>query len=107
LALRDHLDGAPLPKHMEPTVPELTRPVELLDVPQGWGLGFHLYLVDLPGMRSAGSADWSGLFNSFFWIDRKAGIGAVIATQLLPFFGDKMVETILGFEAAVYAELAA
>jgi methyl acetate hydrolase len=107
LALRDHLDGAPLPKKLEPTVPELANPVELLDVPQGWGLGFHLYLVDLPGMRSAGSGDWSGLFNSFFWIDRKAGIGAVIATQLLPFFDAKMVETILGFEAAVYAELAA
>ncbi|KMO84169.1 serine hydrolase [Mycolicibacterium chubuense] len=105
LALRDHLDGAPLPKEMEPTIPELTKPVQLLDVPQGWGLGFHLYLIDLPGMRSAGSADWSGLFNSFFWIDRKAGIGAVIATQLLPFFDDKVVETILGFEAAVYAEL--
>lgn len=107
LALRDHLDGVPLPKKMEPTIPELANPVELLDVPQGWGLGFHLYLVDLPGMRSAGSGDWSGLFNSYFWIDRKAGIGAVIATQLLPFFDGKMVETILGFEAAVYAELGA
>jgi methyl acetate hydrolase len=107
LALRDHLDGAPLPKRLEPTIPELANPVESLDVPQGWGLGFHLYLVDLPGMRSAGSADWSGLFNSFFWIDRTAGVGAVIATQLLPFFDDKVVETILGFEAAVYAELAA
>lgn len=105
LALRDHLDGVPLPKKMEPTIPELANPVELLDVPQGWGLGFHLYLLDLPGMRSAGSGDWSGLFNSYFWIDRKAGIGAVIATQLLPFFDGKMVETILGFEAAVYAEL--
>lgn len=107
LALRDHLDGAPLPKKMEPTVPELVNPVELLDVPQGWGLGFHVYSIDLPGMRSAGSGDWSGLFNTFFWIDRTAGIGAVIATQLLPFFDAKMVETILGFEAAVYAELGA
>lgn len=107
LALRDHLNGATLPKKLEPTIPELANPVELLDVPQGWGLGFHVYLVDLPGMRSAGSGDWSGLFNSYFWIDRKAGIGAVIATQLLPFFDGKMVETILGFEAAVYAELAA
>ena len=107
LALRDHLDGAPLPKRLEPTVPELANPVDLLDVPQGWGLGFHVYLIDLPGMRSAGSGDWSGLFNSFFWIDRTAGIGAVIATQLLPFFDGKMVETILRFEAAVYAELGA
>ncbi|WP_006244509.1 serine hydrolase domain-containing protein [Mycolicibacterium tusciae] len=107
LALTDHLDGAPLPKKLASTVPELANPVELLDVPQGWGLGFHMYLIDLPGMRSAGSGDWSGLFNSFYWIDRTAGIGAVIATQLLPFFDGKMVETILGFEAAVYAELAA
>ncbi|KUH95770.1 serine hydrolase domain-containing protein [Mycobacterium sp. IS-3022] len=107
LALRDHLNGVPLPKKLEPTVPELANPVELLDVPQGWGLGFHVYLVDLPGMRSAGSADWSGLFNSYYWIDRTAGIGAVIATQLLPFFDGKMVETILGFEAMVYAELGA
>lgn len=105
LALRDHLDGAPLPTKMEPTVPELAKAVELLPVPQGWGLGFHLYHVDLPGMRSAGSGDWSGLFNSFFWIDRTAGIGGVIATQLLPFFDDTMVETILAFEAAVYASL--
>jgi methyl acetate hydrolase len=107
LALRDHLDGAPLPKKMASTVPELANPVELLDVPQGWGLGFHLYSVDLPGMRSAGSGDWSGLFNTYFWIDRTAGIGAVIATQLLPFFDTKMVGTALGFEAAVYAELGA
>jgi methyl acetate hydrolase len=107
LALRDHLDGVPLPKKLEPTDRELSNPVELLDVPQGWGLGFHVYSIDLPGMRSAGSGDWSGLFNTFYWIDRKAGIGAVIATQLLPFFDGKMVETILNFEAAVYAELGA
>lgn len=107
LALQDHLNGAPLPKKMEPAVPELSNPVELLDVPQGWGLGFHLYFIGLPGMRNPGSADWSGLFNSFYWIDHTAGIGAVIATQLLPFFDHKMVETILGFEAAVYAELGA
>lgn len=105
LALQDHLGGAPLPTTMEPTVPELAKAVELLPVPQGWGLGFHLYQVDLPGMRSAGSGDWSGLFNSFFWIDRTAGIGGVIATQLLPFFDDTVVETILAFEAAVYAAI--
>jgi methyl acetate hydrolase len=107
LALQDHLNGAPLPAGLQPTVRELSNPVALLDVPQGWGLGFHVYGIDLPGMRRAGSGDWSGLFNTFYWIDRTTGIGAVIATQLLPFFDGKMVETILGFEAAVYAELGA
>jgi len=107
LALQDHLNGVPLPESLEPADLELANPVALLPVPQGWGLGFHVYSIDLPGMRSAGSGDWSGLFNTFFWIDRKAGIGAVIGTQLLPFFDQKVVETILGFEAAVYAELGA
>src|SRR5690606_37302496 len=50
LALQDHLNGAPLPKGLQPTMPELSKPVQLPDVPQGWGLGFHLYQVDLPGM---------------------------------------------------------
>jgi len=105
LALTDHLDGVPLPKGMTPTVPELSNPVGFLDVPQGWGLGFHLYHADLPGLRRAGSADWSGLFNTYFWIDRAAGIGAVFATQVLPFFDAKVFGTALEFEAAVYAAL--
>ena len=40
--------------------------------PQGWGLGFHLLLEDVPGMRRAGAGDWSGLFNCYYWIDRAA-----------------------------------
>ena len=99
------VNGVPLPTALGSTVPELTNPVALLDVPQGWGLGFHVYEVDLPGMRSAGSGDWSGLFNTFYWIDRTAGIAAVIGTQLLPFFDGKALEAFAGFERGVYAGL--
>ena len=58
-------------------------------------------------MRRAGTGDWAGLCNCYFWIDRKSGISAALMTQLLPFFDARMVETLLGFEAAVYAELGA
>jgi CubicO group peptidase (beta-lactamase class C family) len=107
LAFEDHLAGATLPEVMRSLVPELANDVPALPVPQGWGLGFHLISVDIPGMRSAGTGDWAGLFNSYYWIDRAAGLGGVIMTQILPFFDAQVVEALLGFEVAAYAQLAA
>jgi methyl acetate hydrolase len=107
LAFEDHLAGATLPEVMRSLVPELANDVPALPVPQGWGLGFHFVSVDIPGMRSAGTGDWAGLFNSYYWIDRAAGLGGVIMTQILPFFDAQVVEALLGFEVAAYAQLAA
>ena len=76
-------------------------------IPQSWGLGFHLTLADLPGMRSAGTGDWAGVFNSYYWIDRTKRIGGVLMTQLLPFFDAQVVETLIGFEMAVYQQVGA
>ena len=58
---------------------------------------------DVPGARRAGTADWSGLTNCYFWIDRAGGVTAALYTQLLPFFDERMVELAIGFEQAVYA----
>jgi methyl acetate hydrolase len=107
LMFTDHLHGAPLPEVMESAVPELSKDVPALPFTQGWGLGLHLLLEDIPDMRRAGSGDWAGLFNCYFWIDRRSGLTATLMTQLLPFFDDRMVETLLGFEAAVYAQVGA
>jgi methyl acetate hydrolase len=106
LMFTDHLGGAPLPEIMRSALPELTNDVPALPFRQGWGLGLHLVLEDVPGMRRAGSGDWAGLFNSYYWVDRTSGIAAAIFTQLLPFFDDRMVGTLLEFEQSVYAELA-
>ncbi len=107
LALRNHIDGVPLPELMKSAQPELSNDVPSLPVPQGWGLGFHLTLADLPGMRSSGTADWAGVFNSYYWIDHRKGIGGVLMTQLLPFFDARVVETLIGFETAVYQQVGA
>ncbi len=107
MALQDHLGQIQLPALMKSTVPELSNDVPALPVPQGWGLGFHLTLADLPGMRSNGTGDWAGLFNSYYWIDRSKGIGGVLMTQLLPFFDMPVIETLMGFEAAVYQQVGA
>jgi CubicO group peptidase (beta-lactamase class C family) len=103
LAFSDHLGGAPLPDRTISTEPELVNEFDALPFPQGWGLGFHLTLVDLDGMRRAGTGDWAGLFNSYFWVDRAAGVGAALLTQVLPFFDARVVELLVGFEQAVYA----
>jgi len=105
MAMQDHLGAIKLPELMKATMPELSNDVPALPFPQGWGLGFHLTLVDLPGLRSRGTGDWAGVFNSYYWIDRTKGVGAVLMTQLLPFFDMRVIETLMGFEAAVYQQV--
>ena len=107
MALHNHLGAIALPAVMKSTEPALSNDVPSLPVPQGWGLGFHLTLADLPGMRSRGSADWSGIYNSYYWIDRAKGIAGVLMTQLLPFFDLRLVQTLVGFESAVYQQVGA
>jgi methyl acetate hydrolase len=107
LAFSDQLAGAPLPDRTISTEPELVNEFDALPFPQTWGLGFHITAVDLDGMRRAGTGDWAGLFNSYFWVDRAAGVGAVLMTQVLPFFDAGVVELLVGFEQAVYASVGA
>jgi len=61
--------------------------------------------MDIPGGRSSGTGDWAGLFNCFFWIDRAAGIGVALMTQVLPFFDARIVQVLLGLDAATYAQV--
>jgi methyl acetate hydrolase len=107
MAFTDQLNGLALPQIMKSADPILTNDVPTMPVHQGWGLGFHLMGIDVPNMRSAGTGDWAGLFNCFYWIDRTAGIGGAIMTQVLPFFDLPVIETLLDFEVAVYAQVRA
>ena len=105
LAFTDQLGGVPLPEVTKSADPTLTNDIPTLPEPQGWGLGFHLFSVDMPGMRSAGSGDWCGLLNCYYWIDRAAGVGAALMTQVLPFYDAAIVEAAQEFEVAVYAQV--
>jgi CubicO group peptidase (beta-lactamase class C family) len=107
LMFTDHLRGAPIPPVMHSTVPELTNDVPGFPVAQGWGLGLHLVLEDMPAMRRSGAGDWAGLANCYFWIDRTTGVVAALCSQVLPFFDPGVVETVFAFERAVYAPIGA
>jgi methyl acetate hydrolase len=107
MALRDQLGHIRIPEQIKSTTPELTNDVPPLPVPQSWGLGFHLTLDDVPGMRSSGTGDWVGGCNTYFWIDRFRETGAVLMTQVLPLFDTAVIETLMSFEAAVYQQAGA
>lgn len=103
LAFTDHLGGIVLPEVMKSAQPQYSNDVPRAPFQQGYGLGFHVFTEDLPGMRHAGSVDWAGLMNCYYWIDRAAGIAATFLTQVLPFFDAQIVETTLALEQAIYA----
>jgi CubicO group peptidase (beta-lactamase class C family) len=107
LAFTDHLGGVPYPEVMETSIPEYSNDVQSFPVRQGFGLGFHVVLEGLPGLRSAGSGDWAGLFNCYYWIDRSSGVAGAFFTQVLPFFDGAILETAMGIEGAIYAGVTA
>ena len=63
-------------------------------------------LEDIPGMRRAGTASWSGLADCYYWIDRAMGIAGLFMTSVLPFFDEHVLMRVAGVEMAAYAEAA-
>ena len=85
----------------------LSKPYPLGANEDIWGLGFQLAdpkKAD-PNMRRPGSGNWAGIFNTFFWIDPKAEIGAMVMMQMLPFYDADAIETLQGVERRVYQNL--
>ncbi len=106
LMFADSLNGVPMPAEgIKSAVPELVNDVPAFPLPESWGLGLHLVLADVPGMRRAGTGDWAGIFNTYYWVDRTTGISGAVFTQVLPFFDAGVVGTLMGVEAAVYEQL--
>ncbi|KAK5170353.1 uncharacterized protein LTR77_004940 [Saxophila tyrrhenica] len=67
-----------------------------------WGLGGMLFMEDDEGRRKKGTLSWGGMVNTFWLVDREAGVTLTFGTQVLP-PGDKGVtEVITGVERGVY-----
>lgn len=106
LAFSDSMGGVPMPAEGIPSAdPMLSNDVPPYPFAESWGLGFHLVLEDVPGARRAGTGDWAGLFNLYYFIDRTTGVAAMLLTQVLPFFDWPIVETFMQIEGTVYAGL--
>ncbi len=68
-----------------------------------WGLGFLINTTPYPAGRSAGSLAWAGIFNTFYWIDPKRSLCAVLMMQFLPFVDKEAIGLLGDFERAVYS----
>src|SRR5437867_1579707 len=68
-----------------------------------FGFGFLINPAAYEEGRSAGSLAWAGIANTFYWIDVKRGLCAVIMMQFLPFVDREAVGLLRDFERAVYA----
>lgn len=85
--------------------PEVQRPGTRATMPGGadkFGLGFGLNSLPVENGRAAHTLSWAGALNSFFWIDRENGVGAVFVTQVHPFLDVGATQVVDEFEKAVY-----
>jgi CubicO group peptidase (beta-lactamase class C family) len=71
-----------------------------------WGLSFDINTEPGPHGRSAGSASWAGLLNSYFWIDPVKKVTGTLFTQVLPFYDPAVVDLYGQFEQGLYRGLA-
>ncbi|MER2535159.1 MAG: serine hydrolase domain-containing protein [Rhizobiaceae bacterium] len=91
---------------LDPAIPSMSNAVELLPGrAKGWGLGTMVNFETLPTGRRAGSLAWAGLPNTWFWVDRDAGVAGVLMTQILPFADKAVLDLFERFEGSVYAAL--
>jgi methyl acetate hydrolase len=88
------------------SIPSLSNAGEFFPgLDKGWAYTFMLNREDTPSGRPAGSLMWAGLANTFYWIDRKNGIGGYWGSQILPFQDIASYPGFVDFETAVYRNL--
>ena len=73
----------------------------------GFGFGFQIETAPArPGGRSVRSCSWSGIWNTYFWIDPVQEIGVVVMMQFMPAHDAGAMDILGGVERRVYEELA-
>jgi len=88
-------------------LPALSDDFLFMDGTQRFGFGVLIETRAKDTGRSAGSYGWGGLYNTYFWVDPAADLGAVVMMQVSPFCRPACIEVCGRFERAVFAALAA
>lgn len=86
-------------------LPERSNDFIFMDGTQKFGFGVMIETRDQPGRRAAGSFGWGGILNTYYWVDPKVGLAAVLCMQVSPFADPDCAEALGEFETAVYREL--
>jgi CubicO group peptidase (beta-lactamase class C family) len=86
--------------------PEFLRPFPIGAGKDKFGFGFQIEQPPAsPGLRSAGSLSWGGVYNTHFWIDPQRSMAAVVLMQLLPYYDPRAMAVARGFERLVYGRV--
>ncbi|CRG90093.1 putative protein Rv1367c/MT1414 [Talaromyces islandicus] len=72
---------------------------------EGWGLTFSINHRDKPTGRPAGTVNWEGIANLYWFADRETGVGGMIASQILPYGDTAVIETNEKVETELYRGL--
>ncbi|MBI3491408.1 MAG: serine hydrolase [Acidobacteria bacterium] len=92
----------------------ISRPFPIGAGKDKFGFGFQIETASIAerglrnadrGLRSAGSYSWGGINNTHFWIDPRKQIGAVVLMQVLPYYDERCLDVLRGFERLVYQQI--
>jgi CubicO group peptidase (beta-lactamase class C family) len=84
-------------------VPQRTADFLFMDGTQKFGFGVLIETHARPSGRAAGSYGWAGIYNTYFWVDRHAGLAAAVFMQTSPFSAPSCIAVCEAFENVVYA----
>jgi methyl acetate hydrolase len=96
--------GESVVRPVESLIPQLATDGAMLPGSASkFGLGFAINTQPLESGRGANTMSWAGIFNTFFWIDRRQQVAAVLMSQMLPFLDPGPKKVLEDFDRAVYA----
>ena len=70
-----------------------------------FGLGFQISVMEAENLRPRGCLSWSGIANTFFWIDCQNRLAAILLMQVDPYGDEACISALFGFEQAIYRHL--
>jgi CubicO group peptidase (beta-lactamase class C family) len=74
-----------------------------MDGTQRFGFGVLIETRDRAAGRSAGTFSWGGIFNTYFWVDPRPDLAALLLMQTQPFADPQSVALLESFERCVYS----
>ena len=89
---------------LQPAVPgAIASPFPIGGDKDAFGFGFQIETAPpRPDGRSVGTCSWSGIWNTYFWIDPVAAIGVVVLMQFMPAHDAGALAVLNGVERLVY-----
>ena len=75
------------------------------NVEKSWGYGLLINNEPMAGKRAAGSVSWTGVLNTYFWVDSKSDMAGVFLTQILPCYTPTILKAFRSFEELSYKYL--